>query len=449
MVTYNVGTNDPEQRLMDFLSLSNQKNEKLPDFYVVSLQEVKAQPQTMLLDALFSDSWTAALTEILQNKGYVKLKSIRLQGLLLLVFSLRRHLLNIREIESEYTRTGFAGIWGNKGAVSVRLSIYGCSLCFVNAHLCAHDNQLKERINDYNSIIKDQDFHVPETRKIFFHDYVFWMGDLNFRLVEDYDRTPEEITRSILKKDLKKLFENDQLRYVMRKGDAFSEFTEKDPEFPPTYKFDVGTNDYDCKRRPAWCDRILYCVNPDNYENVTLKVEQLSYKYHPYYTLSDHKPVSAEFLVKIPPRVTKRARRYVETDRIQTDAYVSDQVFSDYSEHVVQFDKIPRWEEGQDNKAYYKVTKDIPATKDDWIGLFKENFASLDDYITYEYVSKCVSPSDESGASRPQKYEVTIPDISSRCRGNYCLVYFSQTEDKVMSVLGISDPFPIVKNQGD
>lgn len=50
---------------------------------------------------------------------------------------------------------------------------------------------------------------------------------------------------------------------------------------------------------------------------------------------------------------------------------VSDQVFSDYSEHVVQFDKVTSWEEGHDNKAYYKVTKDIPATKDDWIGLFK------------------------------------------------------------------------------
>lgn len=73
------------------------------------------------------------------------------------------------------------------------------------------------------------------------------MGDLNFRLMMEYDRTPDEIERSILKKDLKKLFEHDQLRYVMRKGEAFSEFTEKDPEFPPTFKFDVGTNDYDHK----------------------------------------------------------------------------------------------------------------------------------------------------------------------------------------------------------
>lgn len=53
------------------------------------------------------------------------------------------------------------------------------------------------------------------------------------------------------------------------------------------------------RRRPAWCDRILYCVNSHNYENVTLKADQLSYKSHPSYLLSDHKPVSAEFNIKV------------------------------------------------------------------------------------------------------------------------------------------------------
>lgn len=449
LATYNVGTSNPDQRLQDLLSITSQKNEKLPDFYVIGLQEVKSQPQNMLMDTLFDDSWTTALRRILDNRGYIKLKSIRLQGLLLSVFALKKHLLNVREIESEYTRTGLAGMWGNKGAVSIRLSIYGCSLCFVNSHLSAHDNQLKDRVEDYNSIIKDQDFHVSETSKILYHDYVFWFGDLNFRLMEEFDRTPDEIERLVLKKELAKLLEHDQLKYVMRKGEAFSEFLEKDPDFPPTFKFDVGSNNYDHKRRPAWCDRILYCVNSHNYENVTLKAEQLSYKSHPSYLLSDHKPVSAEFNIKIPRAVDLKSNA---VDLIP-EQRVSDQVFSDYSEHVVQFDKVISWEDGHDNKAYYKVTKDIPATKDDWIGLFKEHFASLDDYVTYEYVSKCATPTKERTAApsfeRVAKYEVTIPDLPSRCRGNYCLVYFSQTEDKVMSVLGVSEPFPIIKTESD
>lgn len=69
--------------------------------------------RTIIFESLvyFQDNWSAALRDILDNKGYIKLKSIRLQGLLLSVFSLRKHLLNIREIESEYTRTGLAGMW--------------------------------------------------------------------------------------------------------------------------------------------------------------------------------------------------------------------------------------------------------------------------------------------------------------------------------------------------
>lgn len=435
--TYNVGTANPDQPLEEFLA-SYCKEDKLPDFYVLSFQEVKAQPQNMLLDVLFDDPWSHECRRLLQARNYIKLKSIRLQGLVMVVFSLRKHLLNIREIESEYTRTGFSGMWGNKGAVSIRLSIYGCSLCFVNAHLSAHDENLKDRCEDYNNIIKDQEFHVQETSKILFHDYVFWMGDLNFRLMEDYDKSPEEIEHQIIKKEIRQLFAHDQLRYVMRKGEAFSELTEQDPEFPPTFKFDVGTNKYDYKRRPAWCDRILYRVNSNNYENVTLKVDQLSYKSHRNYVLSDHKPVTAEFIIKIPP--------------INLGPTV-DQVFSGFSEEVVKFDHINEWNIDEDHKVVFRLNREMPETKDDWIGVFRENFSALDEYVSYDYVNKCSTPIKDKQFTfpngKPNAFEVNITEFSSHSSGNYCLVYFSNSEDKVTSVLGISNPFRVVKRKHD
>lgn len=73
------------------------------------------------------------------------------------------------------------------------------------------------------------------------------MGDLNFRLREELDKTPEEIEQQVLNKDLKTLFEHDQLRYVMRNGEAFSELIEQDPDFCPTFKYEVGTSDYNHK----------------------------------------------------------------------------------------------------------------------------------------------------------------------------------------------------------
>ncbi|XP_018326027.1 phosphatidylinositol 4,5-bisphosphate 5-phosphatase A isoform X2 [Agrilus planipennis] len=429
-VTYNVGTSNPSKDLHDMLSLSPKPDKNSYDLYAVSLQEVKAQPQNMLLDVFFEDPWTDAVKTLLEARDYVKIKSVRLQGLILSIFCLKKHLINLRQIESEYTRTGLSGMWGNKGAVAIRLSIYGVSLCFVNAHLSAHDHQLKNRIEDYDNIMTSQTFHIREQSAILFHDYVFWMGDLNFRINEDVFKTPAEVEALIKNGELKKLYENDQLYTCMRKGDAFSQFTEQPPTFPPTFKFEVGSSDYDHKRRPAWCDRILYRVSPHNYQNVTLHIEQKSYKSHPSYQLSDHRPVSANFVIK---------------------------VFSHFEETVVKFDRIPFWYTDEENSATFKVTQPLQCCKNDWIGVFKDKFSSLEDYMMYEYVSKASTPVPEAqGASSAQappsftpnmKQTITFPEIKTRSRGLFRLIYFSLDEDNVQSILGVSDPFPLQEKE--
>jgi hypothetical protein len=49
--------------------------------------------------------------DVLARWDYVKVKTIRLQGLLLSLFCLRKHLLHLRDIETQYTRTGLGGMW--------------------------------------------------------------------------------------------------------------------------------------------------------------------------------------------------------------------------------------------------------------------------------------------------------------------------------------------------
>lgn len=112
IITYNVGTSTPEQNLNNLLSLQDSKHDRsLPDIYVIALQEVKAQPHNLLVSALFDDPWTKECKEVLARKNYVKAKTIRLQGLMLSIFCLRKHLLNIRDVEVDYTRTGLSGMW--------------------------------------------------------------------------------------------------------------------------------------------------------------------------------------------------------------------------------------------------------------------------------------------------------------------------------------------------
>lgn len=73
------------------------------------------------------------------------------------------------------------------------------------------------------------------------------MGDLNFRLSENFEVCPEEIDVMVQKGEIAKLFEQDQLRSVMTSGEAFSELQEAVPNFKPTFKYEVGKSYYDHK----------------------------------------------------------------------------------------------------------------------------------------------------------------------------------------------------------
>lgn len=53
------------------------------------------------------------------------------------------------------------------------------------------------------------------------------------------------------------------------------------------------------RRRPAWCDRILFKVSHENKTDIKLDAKQTSYRSHPNYSISDHKPVTSEFTIKV------------------------------------------------------------------------------------------------------------------------------------------------------
>ncbi|KAF7406486.1 hypothetical protein HZH68_005855 [Vespula germanica] len=420
-VTWNVATKYPVQDLHQLLNVTCGNLKSLPDIYFIGLQEVKAQPQNMVLDIFFQeDPWTKSfrqvftLLEVLKDYDYVKIRSQRLQGLVLNMFCLRKHITHLRLVEAQYTRTGFGGMWGNKGAVSIRLNIYGVSICVINTHLTPHDHLLTDRIADYNTILREHSFSAPDTSNILFHDYVFWIGDLNFRLHGE-DLTAIDIDLLVKKNQLNLLLERDQLKLVMRNGDAFAELNENVIEFPPTYKFEFASQEFDLKRRPSWTDRILYKVNADVYDDVTLSAVQLNYKSHSNYIQSDHKPVTGEFDIMIRPNV---------------------------EDHGVEFQPVSAWFIDEENSVSYKLIGDVRPVSGDWVGLFHNQFSSLDEYIVYEYVVRGRT-TETSGveSSEPITERIFFSDSALRIPGMYRLVYVAQRGD-LKGILGMSPPFP-------
>lgn len=78
-----------------------------------------------------------------------------------------------------------------------------------------------------------------------YSSYVFWFGDLNFRLAGN--DSPEDVRALVEANKLNELLERDQLVLVRRDNKAFQNLEERLPEFPPTFKFKEGTSNYDMK----------------------------------------------------------------------------------------------------------------------------------------------------------------------------------------------------------
>ncbi|KAJ0042874.1 hypothetical protein Pint_19362 [Pistacia integerrima] len=167
---------------------------------------------------------------------------------------------------------GIMGYLGNKGSVSVSMSIEGTSFCFIAAHLASGEKKGDEgRRNHQVSEIfrrttfprspKDDDNPHPLT--ILGHDQIFWFGDLNYRLYLE-----DNLARHLIKKqNWRALQEFDQLRREQEDG-VFQGWREGDIEFAPTYKYSssncnrysggVPNRSGEKQRTPAWCDRILW-----------------------------------------------------------------------------------------------------------------------------------------------------------------------------------------------
>ena len=126
---------------------------------------------------------------------------------------------------------------------------------------------LESRVDEYNRIIEDHTYKSELTPNILYHDYIIWLGDLNFRLMEN-TFSYEEIVKEANNGNINILLQKDQLNQVRNEERAFHELTEAAITFSPTFKHVIDSDEYDTKRRPAWTDRILFRVNSYNLEDL-------------------------------------------------------------------------------------------------------------------------------------------------------------------------------------
>ncbi|XP_073527277.1 phosphatidylinositol 4,5-bisphosphate 5-phosphatase A isoform X2 [Phyllobates terribilis] len=414
IITWNVGCSVPPSDLTGLLCLN--AGDGKTDMFVIGLQEVNSMINKRLKDALFSDQWSEVFMDVLSPFSYVLVSSVRMQGCLLLVFAKYFHLPYLRDVQTDCTRTGLGGYWGNKGGVSIRLSLFGHMVCFLNCHLPAHMENSDQRVDNFESILHLQQFQGPLANGVLDHDLVFWFGDLNFR-IDDLDLY--FVKSAVQGNKLSLLWEKDQLNMAKRYEPVLSGFMEGPLTFPPTYKYDVGTNIYDTsskKRKPAWTDRILWKMKNTISQSDTsssmsagLSATLLSYGSHMQYTESDHKPVSAIFSVKfstclVAPLV------YI---------WVRDE-----------------WILPSDARVTYLWSPIYMKSSWDWIGLYKVGFRHHKDYVSYVWVKT----EDDADGGRYQHQVMFSEESLPKGTGEYLLGYYS---NNMNTLIGVTEPFQI------
>ncbi|KAI9777652.1 MAG: inositol polyphosphate 5-phosphatase [Peltula sp. TS41687] len=265
------------------------------EIVVVGFQEiVELSPQhIMSTDPTVRQMWERAVKRTLDEQAkkskteeYVLLRSGQLVGAALLVFVRSSALEHIKNVEGSVKKTGLSGMAGNKGAVAIRMNYADTRICFVTAHLAAGFANYDERNKDYNTITHGLRFQ--RNYSIEDHDAIIWLGDFNYRI----GLNDEKVRRLAQLGDLHTLYDNDQLNLQMVAGLTFPFYSESKITFMPTYRYDVGTDVYDTSEKhriPAWCDRVLWKGK---------NLRQVSYDSAPL-RFSDHRPVYAEFQIKV------------------------------------------------------------------------------------------------------------------------------------------------------
>lgn len=240
------------------------------------------------------------------SRAYKLIASKKMVGVFVSVW-MKSALVNkycISSVKVSSVACGIMGYLGNKGSVSVSMTIEGTNLCFIAAHLASGEKKGDEgkrnyqvseifRRTTFSRLPHDGDRNLPLT--ILGHDRIFWFGDLNYRLY-----LKDNLARQLIEeKNWTALQEFDQLKKELEEGGVFEGWKEGNIEFAPTYKYSTSNcNRYsgglpgragEKQRTPAWCDRILWYGKG---------VKQLSY-FRSESKFSDHRPVSALFSTHI------------------------------------------------------------------------------------------------------------------------------------------------------
>nr|XP_018679658.1 PREDICTED: type IV inositol polyphosphate 5-phosphatase 11 isoform X5 [Musa acuminata subsp. malaccensis] len=277
------------------------------DLLAVGLQEVPKHDVGVQLQAALAETHryfilTASyLVELLiYRPSFSLLAAATMQSLQLFVFGPKNSQPFAKETRvDKHAVRGCGGLVGRKkGAVGVHIEFNGIRMVFISCHLSAHARNVEERNSQCRHI--SHSLFAKDGNPCRRHCHVtVWMGDLNYRLQGISTHPARSLIRTLrYVMTMQLLTSKDQLLREAESGEVFDGYCEGSLSFKPTYKYDVGSNNYDTSykvRVPSWTDRILFKIDSSSGIDAALH----SYESIDRVKTSDHKPVRAHLCLKV------------------------------------------------------------------------------------------------------------------------------------------------------
>jgi hypothetical protein len=224
-LTFNQGEADDknEEIITKFNNLISVIN---PDIIILSLQECKSPIILDYMKSKYMEIIRKTLPQPINDKT--------------LYLGIYSNNIDISILSSSHNYCSYINI--TKGTIYAKLKVQNKILHVFSAHLPHKPDDFLSRNKCIEDSIKSKNISEGES--------VIYMGDLNYRTNIENPSKNSIISCKLSDKNKDQLKNNHILNKVNLK--------ESPIEFCQTCRFLEGTSDYDSKRFPSWCDRILY-----------------------------------------------------------------------------------------------------------------------------------------------------------------------------------------------
>ncbi|KAF0889080.1 hypothetical protein E2562_021133 [Oryza meyeriana var. granulata] len=161
----------------------------------------------------------ATTTATASHRRYCLVACKQMVGLFVTVWARRELVPHVGHVRFSCVGRGIMGYLGNKGCISVSMSVHQTSLCLVCSHLASGEKEGDElrRNSDVVEILRNTRFRrLCKTSgrrtpaRILDHDRVIWLGDLNYRIALSYSETKKLVEAN----DWDALFDKDQVLII-------------------------------------------------------------------------------------------------------------------------------------------------------------------------------------------------------------------------------------------